>query len=251
MLYSNNFKYRVKCIVSYDGTNYYGFQVQESKDTVELEIETAISKLYGEQIKIYASGRTDRFVHARGQVFHFDTNKNIVERGIKKGLNSFLPTDIEILDVSYVDESFHSRFSVKKKEYRYYIKFQNYSVFDRNYYFNAKNLDVIKMQEAMKLFCGKHNFKGFCSAKVNPNKSFVKEVYDAHINVYSDYYEFIFIGSGFLKYQIRRMMGIIVEIGLGREDKNKIIEVLEKQDPRISHKCLPGCGLFLERVEYE
>ena len=242
--------YRYKCIVSYDGTNYMGFQVQEDLPTIELELKKAIKRLLNEDLKIYASGRTDRYVHAYNQVFHFDSEVNIPPMGMKKGLNSFLPKDIYIKSVEVVDENFHSRFSVKYKEYRYYINVKEYNPLTINYAPNITYLDLNLMKDAIKLFEGSHDFKGFASASIDPRKDTNKTIYKTEINERGDYLEFIFIGNGFLKYQIRRMMGLLIDVGRGKEKKEKILEVLEKKDPGISHKVADGCGLYLYNVYY-
>lgn len=242
--------YRIKCTVSYDGSNYMGFQVQEDLPTIELELTKAISKLTGDDIKIFGSGRTDKGVHAIGQVIHFDTVKDIPCIGWLKGINSFLPSDIRIKDVDIVDKNFHARFSALKKEYHYLIKTSGYDVFLRNYYAFYDNLDVDIMRKSLEKLKGTHNYKGFCSASVDPRKDFNKTIYKADLNVYDDTLEFVFEGSGFLKYQIRRMMGLIIEIGMHKADILKIDEVLIKKDPKISHKNALPNGLYLYKVYY-
>ena len=144
--------YRYKCIISYDGYDYMGFQVQDDLNTIELEIEKALYNFIGQDIKIYPSGRTDRHVHAKGQVIHFDLDKNIPANGIKSGLNSFLPTDIYIISCEEVDLDFHARFSAKSKEYRFYINRGEYDPFKARYSVNIKNLDLNLMREAIKKF---------------------------------------------------------------------------------------------------
>lgn len=243
--------YRYKCTVAYDGYNYMGFQIQDDLPTIELYIKQAIYKMLNVDVKIYASGRTDRYVHAFNQVFHFDLENEIPARGIQKGLNSYLPEDIYIKNVEIVGEDFHSRFSAISKEYRYYININEYNPLTIRYAPNITNLNVDKMQEAIKLFEGTHDFKGFASASIDPRKDTVKTIFNASINKRGDYLEFIFIGTGFLKYQIRRMMGLLLEIGRGKESKDMILEVLEKKDPSISHKVADGCGLYLYKVNYK
>jgi len=242
--------YRYKCIISYDGHNYMGFQIQEELKTIELEIENALKKLLGKDIKIYPSGRTDKGVHAKGQVIHFDLDNYIPEKGIKNGVNSYLPEDIYFNSVELVDENFHARFSAKSKEYRYYINIGEYDPLKANYSINITNLNIDIMELAIKKFEGVHDFKGFASASIDERKDTVKEIYHTEINQIDNYLEFIFIGSGFLKYQIRRMMGLIVEIGRGKEPLEMIDIVFEKKDPSISHKSLDGRGLYLYKVNY-
>ena len=241
---------RYKCIISYDGHNYMGFQIQNELPTIELELENAIYKFIGKEVKIYPSGRTDRGVHAKGQVIHFDLENEIPPSGVKSGINAFLPSDIYIKDVEIVNEDFHARFSAKSKEYRYYINTGEYEPCKVNYMMFMNNLDVAKMKDAIKLLIGKHDFKGFASASIDERKDTVKEIYEAYIIENEHLLEFVFIGSGFLKYQIRRMMGALVEIGRGKETNDLILEVLDKKDPGISHKSLDGCGLVLVKVNY-
>ncbi|MBQ9520762.1 MAG: tRNA pseudouridine(38-40) synthase TruA [Acholeplasmatales bacterium] len=242
--------YRYKCIISYDGHNYMGFQIQEELPTVELEIKKALYKLLNLDIKIYPSGRTDRGVHAINQVIHFDLEKFIPEDGIKNGINAFLPPDIHFKKVELVDENFHARFSVKLKEYRYYINTGDYDPLRYNYEEYITNINYEIMSEAIKRFIGTHDFKGFASASIDKRKDTVKTITDAYINNYGGILEFVFIGTGFLKYQIRRMMGLLVEIGRGKESIEKIDLVLNSKDPSISHRSLDGKGLYLFDVTY-
>jgi len=242
--------YRYKCILSYDGTNYMGFQIQDDLPTIELELMKAIKKMLNVDVKIYPSGRTDRYVHAKGQVIHFDLDSNIPPKGIKSGLNSFLPSDIHIVSCETVNEDFHARFSAKSKEYHYIINTGEFDPLKSRYMPNITNLNYDLMAEAIKLYLGKHDFKGFASSSIDERKDTIKEIYEAKIIKTDDRLEFIFIGSSFLKYQIRKMMGILVEIGRGKETKEKINLIFETKDTRLSNKLLDGCGLYLYKVNY-
>lgn len=241
---------RYKLTVSYDGYNYMGFQIQNELDTVELELMKAFNKLLNVDVKIYPSGRTDRYVHANGQVCHVDLNIDIPEYGLMKGLNAYLPNDIYIKEVEKVNEDFHARFSAIKKEYRYYINIKEYNPLTIRYLPYIPNLNIEAMKEAVELLIGTHDFKGFASASIDERKPTIKTIYSIDIINHGDKLEFIFIGNGFLKYQIRRMMGIVVEIGKGRFTKNKITEILESKNPADSKYILDGCGLYLEKVYY-
>lgn len=241
---------RYKLTVSYDGYNYMGFQIQNELDTIELELMKAFNKLLNVDVKIYPSGRTDRYVHANGQVCHVDLNIDIPEYGLMKGLNAYLPNDIYIKEVEKVNEDFHARFSAIKKEYRYYINIKEYNPLTIRYLPYIPNLNIEAMKEAVELLIGTHDFKGFASASIDERKPTIKTIYSIDIINHGDKLEFIFIGNGFLKYQIRRMMGIIVEIGKGRFTKNKITEILESKNPADLKYILDGCGLYLEKVYY-
>ncbi|MDE5546130.1 MAG: tRNA pseudouridine(38-40) synthase TruA [Anaeroplasmataceae bacterium] len=241
---------RYKLICSYDGYNYMGFQIQNALPTIELEINKAFLKLCNEEVKIYPSGRTDRYVHAVGQVFHVDLKSNIPPLGVQKGLNSFLPKDIYIKDCELVDDNFHARFSAIKKEYRYYINTKEYDPLTLRYMPYIPNLDIDTMREGISLLIGTHDFKGFASASIDSRKSTIKTIFDIQIIPFEDHLEFRFLGDGFLKYQIRRMMGILVEIGKHHFEPTKITEILESKNPCDSKYILDGCGLYLYKVYY-
>ena len=241
---------RFKFIVSYDGFNYMGFQIQDTLPTIELEIVKAFKKLINEDVKIYPSGRTDRYVHGIGQVFHADIETSIPSYGLKKGLNSFLPSDIYIKSCELVDDDFHARFSAKSKEYHYLINTFEYNPLTLRYMPYIPNLNVNNMKKAAEFLKGSHDFKGFASASIDPRKPTIKTIYEIEIIEYHDKLEFIFIGDGFLKYQIRRMMGMIVEIGKGRFLPEKILDILKSKNPRDSKYILDGCGLYLVKVNY-
>lgn len=241
---------RYKCIISYDGTMYYGFQIQDDLPTIELELKKALKKCFNEDIKVYGSGRTDKGVHAKGQVIHFDLDKNVPEEGVKRGLNSLLPKDIHIMSVTVVNDDFHARFSAKEKEYRYYINVKEYDPLTINYMPFYDYLDISKMEEAIHLFEGTHDFKGFASASIDERKDTIKTIFLTKVNILDGKVEFIFRGSAFLKYQVRRMMGLLIDIGRGYYSKEKIIEVLESKDPSISHRVAEPTGLYLYKVTY-
>ena len=241
---------RYKCILSYDGYNYMGFQIQNDLPTIELEINKAMYKMLNKDIKIYPSGRTDRYVHARAQVIHFDLDNYIEPSALKRGINTFLPSDIYIKSVEEVDLDFHARFSAKSKEYRYYINTLEYNPFYARYSSYIYNLDVEKMKDAIKLFVGKHDFKGFASAKIDERKDTIKTIFKAELVEKDGFLEFIFEGTGFLKYQVRKMVGILINIGSNKAVKEDIIRIFDSGDTTINHMVADGCGLFLEKVNY-
>ncbi len=241
---------RYKCILSYDGYNYMGFQIQNDLPTIELEINKAMYKMLNKDIKIYPSGRTDRYVHARAQVIHFDLDNYIEPSALKRGINTFLPSDIYIKSVEEVDLDFHARFSAKSKEYRYYINTLEYNPFYARYSSYIYNLDVEKMKDAIKLFVGKHDFKGFASAQIDERKDTIKTIFKAELVEKDGFLEFIFEGTGFLKYQVRKMVGILINIGSNKAVKEDIIRIFDSGDTTINHMVADGCGLFLEKVNY-
>ena len=112
------------------------------------------------------------------------------------------------------------------------------------------NLDVEKMKDAIKLFIGKHDFKGFASAQIDERKDTVKTIFRAELIEKDGFLEFIFEGTGFLKYQVRKMVGILINIGSNKAEKEDILKIFETGDTKINHMVADGCGLFLEKVNY-
>jgi tRNA pseudouridine38-40 synthase len=241
--------YRIKCLVQYDGSRFSGYQKQLDQRTVQQEIENALSKMHKHPVVIYASGRTDAGVHALGQVFHFISNLDIDLESWKRALNSLVPKDIYIINVEFVNCEFHSRFNVKIKEYRYYLSMKEYNPFRRQYVcFQKEKLDIDKLRQAIKLFEGTHDFTSFTSGKDVEDR--VRTIYEVRLNILNDELEFIFRGNGFLRYQIRIMMGTLIEIAEGKREINSILSLYEVKDRTKAGFTAEPQGLYLYRVEY-
>lgn len=244
---------RIKCVVEYDGSNYCGYQIQPNGKTVQEEIEKALKTMHkGKEVRITASGRTDSGVHAKGQVFHFDTSLDVPENRWVRALETLMPSDIYIKSAEYVPEDFHAQFNVEEKEYRYYVKpAKSRDVFRRGtvYHF-PRNLDVAKMQQAVKLFEGKHDFTAFCSAKTTLKGNKIRTISRAELKQNGDELEFIVRGDGFLYNMVRIMMGTLLEIGTGKKEIENIPRALSEHDRRLAGFTAPGHGLFLWEVSY-
>ena len=155
---------RYKVTIAYDGRNYAGFQSQINALAIQDVIEGALFRIFSEKIRIIMSSRTDAGVHAKGQVFHFDSDKEKEPGKLKYSINSLLPDDIHVNKVEIVSKDFHARFSVKKKTYEYLINTGEYDVFLKGYAYQCfYPLDVEKMREAAQYLVGEHDFKSFCS----------------------------------------------------------------------------------------
>ncbi|MGM0877583.1 MAG: tRNA pseudouridine(38-40) synthase TruA [Bacillota bacterium] len=244
---------RVKCIISYDGSHFSGYQVQPKKRTVQGEIEEALFKLHkGQPVKIHASGRTDAGVHALGQVFHFDTNLTIPEEKWPYALNSILPKDVVILEASYVVHNFHARFNATAKEYRYRINQQKMiDVFKRNYSFHYPyKLDLSAIRQASTHLCGTHDFTSFCVAKTEVVDK-VRTIYSIELIEDDSEIIFCFIGNGFLYNMVRILVGTLLDVGQGITDPNSIHTILDGRDRSLSGRTVPGHGLFLWKVYYD
>ena len=237
---------------SYDGTNFYGYQKQPNKRTVETELEKALYDINNHtDTRIYSSGRTDRGVHAKGQTAHFDLDVSITLYKLKCALNSLLPDDIHVIEVINVEDDFHARFMAKKKNYKYYLNIGEYNPVERNsiHQYN-KELNIEKMQEAIKDFIGTHNFKIFASKEVI-KESYIRDIYDANIKVDKDIVIFSFTGSGFMKYQVRNMVGTLIKIGSGKLEIDTIKKLLNNELPEKYVFTAKSEGLYLEEVSYK
>ncbi|MFC2949243.1 tRNA pseudouridine(38-40) synthase TruA [Virgibacillus sediminis] len=245
---------KIKCIVTYDGSRFSGYQTQPNQRTVQGELEKALAKIHkGKQIGVHASGRTDAGVHAFCQVFHFETSYGIPEEKWKKALNSLLPGDIHIKRSAEVSSSFHSRFDVKEKEYRYYVNnSEEPNVFRRNYVFHFPyRLNLQSMQEACRYFEGSHDFTSFSSAKATTKGSKVRTIYHASCIERDGYIEFIFRGNGFLYNMVRIMVGTLLDVGQGRKKPEEIQSIIEKTDRKFAGETAPPQGLYLWDVIYK
>lgn len=241
---------RVKCIVSYDGSKFYGFQIQNKIRTVQGELQKALKKICEEEIIIHASGRTDAKVHANKQVFHFDTTREMPEKQWKRAINHFLPNDIYILDSSFVSEDFHSRYSAQKKEYHYLLNMNEYNPFQTNYIYQyGRVLDIELMKDAAKIFIGEHDFASFCSYDQYGNT--VRNIYNILIENNEGIVKFIIVGNGFRRYMVRHIVGGLIQVGAKRISKDKLQELLDsKGEKKCLFKAKPQ-GLYLYEVFYD
>ncbi|HLR65926.1 tRNA pseudouridine(38-40) synthase TruA [Virgibacillus alimentarius] len=244
---------KVKCTISYDGTDFSGFQSQPKIRTVQGELEKALMKVHkGEHIRIQASGRTDAGVHAKSQTFHFESPYEIPEHNWKKALNTLLPCDIYVHETRKVPSSFHARFDAIEKEYRYYVwNEEGTDVFKRNYFYLFKcplNMEAIK--EACKYFEGKHDFTAFSSAKATVKGSKERILYEVTCNQNGNEIEFIIRGDGFLYNMVRIMVGFLLDVGQGKRNASEVHDLFAKKDRRLVGKTVPPQGLYLWDVKY-
>ena len=241
-------RYLVK--VSYDGTRYGGWQIQPDAISIEEEIEKVLSKLLNTRVKIYGSGRTDAGVHAHGQTFHFDSPKELNIDKFRYSFNCLMPADIYALYIEKKSDDFHARYDAKSKRYNYLINIGEYDPFlDHHVYQLGRALDIDKMKGASKKFVGEHNFQNFTS-KDEDQSNFVRNIYSIDISKDKNIIKLSFVGSGFMKYMVRMIVGTLIEIGLGRLDSSYIDENLDKNERKVTSYKAPSEGLYLEEVTY-
>lgn len=235
---------------SYLGENFNGYQKQPSLRTVQGEIEKILSMINQSSVKVCSAGRTDAKVSALHQMAHFDLDKEIKPYKLKGALNGYLPPDIYINDVKIVDDDFHARYMAKSKTYRYNINTGVYNPLLRNVIYQyCKPLDVSKMKEAIKYFVGTHDFTTVsCAEDKRENK--IRTIFDAKVESEGPLITITFRGSGFLKYQVRNMVGLLIDVGASKVDSNLIPELLDKKDRKKIGIIAPAEGLTLIDVSY-
>ncbi len=241
----------IKLTIEYDGKDFNGWQKQPDKLNIQGTIENAIKAITGEEVELNASGRTDAGVHAFAQVANFKTNSNLPVEKFPVAINSNLKKSIIIKKAEEVDERFHSRLTCKRKTYRYVI---NNSALGTAIYRNLEyhipaQLDVEKMQQAVKYFEGEHDFKAF-KASGTSSKSSVRTICEATVYKLDEKIHIELTGNGFLYNMVRIISGTLVEVGLGKILPEQIPEIIKAGKRENAGKTLPANGLYLLNVEY-
>lgn len=250
----------IKLEIEYDGTFFCGWQIQNrsldsrksKKESIQGLLENNLSKILREKIKVVGSGRTDSGVHALGQVANFRTDSDISLEKIKHSLNSLLPAEIAIKNISCVKEDFHSRYQVKSKVYRYLILNQKYpSVFQHKYSWHVPyDLNLRLMKQEAKTLLGEHDFKSFCASGSsvkntvrNIKRISIKNAVSAKITIEIE-------ADGFLYNMVRNIVGTLVEIGRGKFKEGSLKKILSLKDRKVAGLTAPPWGLFLVKVNY-
>ena len=234
---------------SYKGTNYNGYQVQNNKKTIQGCIEQVLSKILNENIKIYASGRTDAGVHAINQYAHFDTQTTMQLDNLQKSLNCLLPKDIKVKNLKVVDDNFNARFDVKKKTYIYVMNKNVQPLLCDLVSKLDYNIDIKLAKKSLKKLIGKHDFKGFCSSN-NQTKNFIRVIYSAKLIQKNSYLIFKITGSGFLYNMVRIIVGTVIDIAREKLSLDIIDKMLKTGNRSLGGKTASEVGLFLYDVEY-
>ena len=236
---------------SYNGKNYNGYQRQPGLKTIQKELEDALKFINdGRKVDVFSSGRTDKKVHALGQTAHFDLDVKITLDKLKRAINSNISDDIHVIKVEKVSDDFHARYSAISKKYVYTLNMGEYNPLEKDFVYQyGKVLNVDKMKEAISYFKGKHDFKLFVGGdtkKIN----YEREIYDAYIEEDNNKISFVFVGNGFMQYQIRNMVGTLIKIGREKIEPSIIKTMLEGKNKNCIY-CITGCGLCLVEVNYE
>lgn len=230
-------------VIAYDGSKFYGFQRQKDVKSVQKYLEDGISNILKEEIIIKGAGRTDRGVHALGQVVHFETKQNVYN--FQKEFNYQYP-DVKIKKIKKVNSDFHARHSVKSKTYLYKIDLSN--SLDNRYYMLMRNeLDIKRMQEATKIFLGTHDFRNFVGGK---RLDYVTTITKIKMKKKSNIIYLEFTGVGFYRYMIRNLVGALIEVGKNKIDTNVLKEMLEHPEVEKRLPTSSPNGLYLVKIRY-
>lgn len=235
--------------ISYDGSKYNGLQKLKGKKTVQGDLEEVLSKMNEAPVSVKASGRTDRGVHALDQKCHFELTKNTTPFRLRYYINRSTAPSLYVRTCEIInDESFHARFSVKRKTYLYKINIGEYDAIQNDYVYNYnKELNIKSMIESSKLLIGPHNYKAFV---IGPHKTYDSIIDDIIIKKKDNIIEIEVIGQAFYTYMVRNIVRILILSGSNEITNKQIKEMLDKEKKVIEYSPAPACGLYLKKTEY-
>lgn len=241
----------IKLTIEYDGTRYYGWQRQPIGNTIQQEVEKAISKVIKEYVEVIGSSRTDSGVHAKGYVANFKTNVKMPAEKFRDSINCKLPRDIVIIKSEEVDLDFHARYSSKGKTYCYTILNREYPcAIDKDYvYYYRWKLNVEEMKKACKYFLGTHDFKAF-QTPGGSVKTSIRTISDLHIETNVDKIKIYISADGFLYNMVRIIVGTLILVGSNKIKEDFVKNIIESGVRQNAGKCAPANGLCLEKVFY-
>ena len=238
----------MSCKFFYNGSKYYGYQIQKNKDTVEGEIEKVLSKIFNTNINTIGASRTDKGVHALNQYCTFEVTKDLNSKKLLHSLNSLLSENVYVKSIRKVNDNFNVRYDVKRKEYIYKINMGEYNPIESEYVYQyCKNIDKELLDIFINQFKGEHNYRSFTSDK--DNGSYIRNVIiDYKISKKVLYLRFE--SSGFLRYMIRNIVGLLLDINDSKKSICDIEDIFSKKDRTSLGRCASPVGLYLSKIEY-
>jgi tRNA pseudouridine38-40 synthase len=239
----------IRLLVEYEGTNYHGWQSQTNARGIQDILEEAIVKLTQEKVRLVAAGRTDRGVHARGQVVNFYLQKELPINKIYMGINSYLPRDIVVKKTEEVHPDFNSRFDAKQRVYQYFIHFERTALY-RNLcwqlFVNVDNQQLFSLAEAI---LGEHDFSSFCRLETQTNHKRC-QVYESSWRWENDFLIYRIAANRFLHGMVRTLVGTMIDVGRGKLSPDQFNLIVQSKDRTRAGNTAPARGLFLEEVVY-
>lgn len=243
-------RHRIWAKIEYDGTDFYGFQVQARERTVQGEIERALEKVTGSRIRISGAGRTDQGVHAQGQVIGFEVEWKHGQSDLHRALNAVLDDDVVILEMGSAPEAFHPRFSALGRAYRYTVlnRRQRSALYRRTAWHVGQALDEARMVQASRLLVGTHDFASFGRPPQGENT--VRRVFRAEWQVLKPFLTFDIAANAFLYRMVRTIVGTLVQVGQGHVSVDEFQTLLEARDRAQCKYMAPAHGLCLMQIDY-
>lgn len=242
---------RYKVTLAYDGNHYAGFQSQKHGNTIQDAIELVLKRICKKDLRIIMASRTDAGVHAKGQVFHFDIEKDYDVYKLKGSLNALLPKDIHVLDIKKVSEKFHARFSVKSKTYEYLINIGEYDVFKEGYVYQCHyKVDVDLMKECAKLFEGKHDFSSFNTSTYKEKPIQIRTITEFKVIQKGSDLKIRVTGDGFMHNMVRIMVGTLIDVSRGKKTIDEVKDMLDNPCKSTRRYNISPSGLYLVKIRY-
>ncbi len=239
-----------KVTLTYKGTHFHGWAIQKDVFTIQGYLEDLLEELFHLKIKINASGRTDAYVHAIGQVVSFKHPElNLRPQALMKAINSKTNNDVKVVKVEVVEDEFHARFSAHSKTYCYKINTnKHYNVFEHELVYQYNQLiNIKKIKKILPLFIKKQNFLSFSTSTISDT---VREIYDIKIKQVDDYVMIYVTANGFLRNMVRMIVGTFLAYNEGKISEETIIDAFAHPIKGKSIYKAPGCGLYLLKVIY-
>jgi tRNA pseudouridine38-40 synthase len=243
-------RHNIRLTLAFDGTDYYGWQIQHNLPTIQGCLSEAIFKITQERVNLIGSGRTDAGTHARGLVANFLTGSQIVPMQLARALNALLPRDIRVLSAHRAPVSFHARRSASSKIYRYQVYLGSVLAphLIREYFHFPYPVEFSKMECAAFQFIGEHDFTSF--AKTNSCSNGIRRIFRCRLKKKGRRLFLTVEGNGFLHHMVRNMAGTLLEVGRSAISLEEFQDLLVKQDRRLAGFTAPAHGLVLLKVKY-
>ncbi len=243
---------KVALIIEYDGTNYYGFQLQAGVPTIQGRMEEALHELTGEHSRVMAASRTDTGVHAEGQVISFRTKSSLPTPTFIDGLNYYLPMDIAVKAAYRMGDSFNVRRDALSREYNYYIlNSPTRSPIREGFSYRvARPLNIEAMNQSCQALIGEHDFASFATRDGARMENTVRTVFRAEVEKERELAIFKMVAKSFLPHQVRNTIGALIRVGLGKMGVDEFFSITEAKTPGLAKPTAPACGLCLMRINY-
>jgi tRNA pseudouridine38-40 synthase len=247
-----------RLLIQYDGTDFHGWQVQDGQRTVQGELTRVLSLLEGAPVTVNGSGRTDAGVHAEGQVANVMLQKPFTPEKLRNALNGNLWKDVRVVDVQKVSDYFHARFSANGKTYVYRVVNAPFMspFWSRYALLETRPLNLGKIQEAARLFLGKHDWTAFSSADSDVENRVrtihqldVETLWDARANAM--FVNFTVSAEGFLRYMVRSIVATLLEVGRNEKTADTVLQAIVSGDRKLAKAMVPANGLTLLKVHYD